>query len=242
MPDQEELRRYAAELESPVWRLSSKSHDPMTPAPRRYQGGSRFDDSAIGSPDDAEGFSVLYCAPSAKAVFLELLAGLRPEIDELRSLIRPVLAEVAERDIFSGTSIGVISKEWRDTWQLSVAKISLRYPVFDLTNPAAVQMIREQLAGVIYALGINDVDFGVVLGNDRRLTQAVSRWIWSMRDDDGQPLFSGIRYRSRFDPDRICLALYSDRFAVDGDFNTQPITLETPGFAEAASILRLQIS
>ena len=86
-----ELVRYAGDIETAVWRLSSSSHTPMTPAPRRYQGAGRFDDPTIGSTEDTEGFSVMYCADSAKVVFLEILAGLRPGIDELRSLVSPVV-------------------------------------------------------------------------------------------------------------------------------------------------------
>lgn len=80
-----------------------------------------------------------------------------------------------------------------------------------------------------------------MLGDNRDLTRAISRWLWTMTTDSGEPLFSGIRYRSRFDPDSACLALYQDRYQVDGDIDTQPITSDTPGFAEAASILRLEI-
>lgn len=91
-------------------------------------------------------------------------------------------------------------------------------------------------------MGLDDLDFGEVLGSNRILTQAISRWIWSMKSQAGEPLFSGIRYRSRFDPESICLALYQGRFSIDGDIHTQSITPQTPGLVEAANILRLSIA
>lgn len=98
------------------------------------------------------------------------------------------------------------------------------------------------MAPLLIAHGLDDLDFSHVLSDNRDLTRAISRWIWTMTEESEKLLFAGIRYRSRFDPECICLALYEGRFSVDGHIDIQPITPTTQGFAEAASILRLEIS
>lgn len=97
------------------------------------------------------------------------------------------------------------------------------------------------MALTLLALRIVDLDFSHVLSDNRDLTRAISRWLWSMTTNSGDPLFSGIRYRSRFDPESICLALYENRYSIDGEIDIQPITPETQGFAAAATTLRLEI-
>lgn len=137
---------------------------------------------------------------------------------------------------------GMITTDWREQFQLTSASVRTDAPVFDLTKAAAVQTLRTFMAPLLIVLGLDDLDFSHVLSDNRELTRAISRWIWSLKNDDGSSLFSGIRYRSRFDPECICLALYEGRFFVDGDIDIQAVSPKTPGFAEAAHILRLQIA
>lgn len=238
-----ELVRYAMDVPPTVWRVSLKRYPPLSLPPYSAQGDGRFDDPSEGEPPETDVYSVLYCATSAYTAFIEAMSGFRSRLGAIRELLSETVLVVDERDALSGlqSSSGVVTRDWRDAVQLTSGTIVTSVPVLDLTDAAAIQTLRAHLAPSLIALGLDDLDFSHVLGGNRDLTRAISRWIWSMESDAGEPLFSGIRYRSRFDPNCICLALYEDRYRIDGDVTVQPITSETPGFAEAASILRLEI-
>lgn len=240
-----EAQKFGLEISNPIWRLSRTRYAAFELPPLRSQGNGRFDDPSLVDEPDLASFGVLYCGETAYSSFVEMLSGLRNSLQSWSDIHQQIMMEVEMRDSLNleADSVGsVISREWREDWNLTSANVVPAAPVFDLASGAAVQFIREQLAVAILAFGLDDLDFGELLGSNRTLTQAISRWIWSMSNESGVPLFSGIRYRSRFDPECICLALYQDRFEVLGEIDIQPITPETPGFAEAASILRLKIS
>lgn len=213
----------------------------MSVPPRELQGFSRFDDPAIASADDGGGYATLYLAEDPVGAFLEVIYQFRPQLDDMRTFAASVVADVSDRDQLLNSPARV-NRAWIADSQLTGARLTSPHPVFDLASAGAVQTLREHFALSLIALGVDDLDFSQVLSNNRALTQAISRWVWSMMSEDGRPLFSGIRYRSRFDPECICLALYEDRYSIDGEVDVQPITSQTPGFAEAASILRLEIA
>jgi hypothetical protein len=237
----DEFSQSGVELRNPVWRVSDRRYEPMIPPPRSRQGLGRFDDLSIGARNDEEGFAVLYCAEHPKSAFIEILDQHRPRLDHLHTLITPLMLEAGEREQLL-REFGSVPRDWMDATQLTSVEMATSAPIFDLANPASVQLIRERLGFTVLALGLDDLDFSHVLGNNRDLTRAISHLIWAMTTESGQPLFSGIRYRSRFDPECICLALYENRYTIEGDIDVQPITPDTPGFAEAASILRLAIA
>lgn len=235
-----ELQRFGVEADSSIFRVGPTRFIPMSVPPRSLQGRGRFDDSTIESGNESDGYAVLYAATEIRAAFLEAMYQFRTPLSRLKEVANEMVLDTQERDSLFRYEC-TISGLWLSNVALYEAQLVLDTPLFDLANPTAIQLVREELAPVIYALGIDDLDFGAVLGSHRRLTQAISRWLWTLETDSGQPMFSGIRYRSRFDPECICLALYQDRYTVS-DIDTQPITPETPGFAEATSILRLKIA
>lgn len=243
MHPSDELVRYGVEVSKRVRRVSLKRYTPLSAPPAYAQVHGRFDDPLDADEHASDIYAVLYCATTPEAAFIEALGGLRAKLGILNDLLSNTLITTDERsaDADAQSNAGVVTKDWQSANQLTSGNIVTSASLFDLTSAAAVQTLRFHLAPSLIALGLEDLDFGDLLGTDRNLTQAISRWIWSMKTDGGEPLFSGIRYRSRFDPECICLALYEGRFSVDGDIDTQSITPETSGFAEAASILRLQI-
>ena len=238
MSNADETMAFAVEISDDLWRVSGRKFIPMVAPPRDVQGEGRFDDPA---PDSSAGYSVLYCAETPEAAFIEVLDLHRLRLDHFHMLTDPLMMEAGEREAMN-FDMGKVPQGWMATRQLTSSRIALNAPLFDLSKAGAVQLVRERLALTILALGEKDLDFSHVLSDNRELTRAISRWIWSMTTDAGEPLYSGIRYRSRFDPDCICIALYQDRFQVEGDILTRPITSETPGFAEATSTLRLTIA
>lgn len=235
------LLRFGVEQNAPIVRISSQHRQPMVAPPRHLQGRGRFDDPTIGAAKDQPGYSVLYAAIEPRAAYLEVLYRYRTPLTRLVEMANELVLDTHERDRLLGSS-GKLPADWLHHSVETRASVALSAPLFDLTNPEAVQSIRELFSLQIHGMGIDDLDFGTVLGGNRQFTQLLSRWLWTMTSDSGEPLFSGIRYRSRFDPECICLALYENRYSVDGDVEIQPITPETPGFAEAATTLRLEIA
>lgn len=237
-----EISRYGVESCKTLWRLSRRKYQAMNLPPRKAQGFGRFDDPALQVAYSEGEYGVLYLATDPKSAFMEALAGLRSNLKSRQSVLQGAIMDINDRNEFESESRGsasVVSTEWQDDWQLTGATITTMAPVFDLTDAAAVQFVRDRLAITLVSMGLTDLDFGHLLSDNRDLTRAISRWIWSLESEEGSPLFSGIRYRSRFDPECICIALYENRYTVDGDIGTQSISPETPGFAEAASALRL---
>lgn len=240
-----EATRHSVELPANLFRLSRKRYNGFELPPLWAQGDGRFDDPRLLEVPESAEFGVLYCGVTEYASFIEILAGQRGHLETWSDVRQQTIMDVQERDALDAdaeTTAHTVSKDWQNDWSLSSTFVSSSAPLFDLTSGSAVQYLREHLSLLILALGLTDLDFSHVLSDNRELTRAISRWIWSMTNDSGEPFFSGIRYRSRFDPDCVCIALYQDRFQVEGDILSQPIIPQTPGFAEAASTLRLSIA
>lgn len=234
---------FGVELRDDVWRVARNIHPPMQTPPRHLQRGGRFDDLVDDETDEIADFGVLYVGETPTSTFLETLHLYRRRLDTARNVADNIIVEAETRQSLLNAEemSGRVPNQWMDVRVLAHGRLVTGAPVFDLAKPAAVQAVRESLEPSLIALGLEDLDFSHVLGDNRDLTRAISRWIWSMESKAGQPLFAGIRYRSRFDPESICLALFEDRYNVDGDIDIQPITPETPGLNEAASVLRLEI-
>lgn len=245
MPKVDEILEFGVRLPPRVYRVSKSEYPPMHVPPKAVQGSGRFDNSRDNSGDEASVFSVLYCCETPTASFLESLATLRENITTIDEIPQTILMDIEEQldsNRLLSRARSAVSDRWKSERLLTSVRMESDVPLFDLANPGAIQLLRERMSLTLIYLKLSDLDFSHVFSDNRDLTRAISRWIWSLTNEDGDPLFSGIRYRSRFDPECICLALYEGRFSIDGDIATQPITSETPGLAEAASILRLQIA
>lgn len=229
---------YAVELQGRWWRVVSDRADDMSAPPREKQGHGRFDDPMILAETDRGGYAVLYAAVHPRTAFLEVLPQFRSQLEDLRAFAQHIVLDIEERDLLMEPTGGV-PRSWIRHSRLVSAKLRTDAPLFDLANPRTLQQLRAQLAPSLVAMGLDDLDFGHVLGSDRVLTGAIGRWVWSHMDESGRPSFSGIRYRSRWDPDALCVALYNNRFHADGEVRIEKIGFETSGFEEAMETLRL---
>lgn len=241
MPQDAESARFGVEIGLRIWRLAPRTYAPMDVPPRAVQGPGRFDDPSIETSDSVSGYAVFYCAESPVSPFLEVLARYRPSIEDLIGVRNDLVVDVEERDT-QRPDVRKAVEDWSRAWHMGSSDVLMYAPVIDLANPESVQFLRQRLALILHALGISDLDFGDMLGSNRQLTRAISYWVWSQIDTDGGPRFSGIRYRSRLDPDQTSLVLFEHRFELVGTPRVEAINTETPGFAEALQILRLQIS
>ena len=106
--------------------------------------------------------------------------------------------------------------------------------------------LRDALASTLNRLGFDELDLSALSGanpNSRRLTQACARHIYELTEDDGQPVFAGIRYRSRWGEQWECWAIFSDRLVhAPGTAPTsRPIPASEPDLVTCANLLGLRI-
>lgn len=236
--------RFGVEITTPLWRVGRREFRAFEAPPPGMQGQGRYDDTRSTS-DGSDRFRVLYCAASPEAAFLEALFRFRRNLPAVADVLSGPMIEVSERDDFREEfekKQGVITAAHRAGVTLQKANVTLAAPVFDLTSPSALQWLRGELALLLVSLGLDDLDFGDVLSQNRSLTRGISRWIRRQADQDGKAQYAGVRFRSRFDPDAICYALYADRFTVAGAIETCDLDHDAPGLAEALATLNLTLA
>jgi hypothetical protein len=220
------------------WRVA-KLIGPVVPSPRltwaeqreRYGSGNRFD-SAFGS------FRVTHFGSSLEACLGETLARFRPEPE--------VVAQIADewRDL-GFMEVGAIARSWRDERVAVLAQPDgsavSRWPepFVDIDSAESHQVLRESLAGPLKQLGYDDLDAGIVRGPDRFITRILSEWVWGQREEDGRPLFGGLRYASRLSTDWECWAVF-DRIPVV-EIRRVPITLDLTELASVAWLFGLSV-
>ena len=103
-----------------------------------------------------------------------------------------------------------------------------------------MQELREALAPLAISLDISDIDVAALCGPARILTQEIARYVYEQVDAAGQPMYSGLRYLSRYNTAWECWAIFTDRLA-HRVVGVDPIPATAPGLYDAARILRLRI-
>lgn len=197
-----------------VHRVYGEDRDPLAPPPwslaRARYGvlGGRFDDPGAqwGIPE-SERFRMLYFATERAAAIGESVAQFRPSP-------RTIAAVGARR--------GAVPREWRDQHELYSVPLDGGLRFVDIHTPEAVDRLRQALAPRAAELGIEDVDVGTLLGPERQLTQRAARHVYERFDRKGRPLFHGVRYLSRHNPEWECWAVFDTR---------APWSLEAPSDA-----------
>ncbi len=134
--------------------------------------------------------------------------------------------------------VGAIPRDWRD--RRSAVKVQLpEYMAYlDVDHPDTHQFLRQELALGLAALGHDDLNIGVVRGNDRRVTRLISQWAWSATGDNGA-IYHGLRYMSKIQNDWECWAVFDD--APLEVVDTMPITLDMPELIDIANRYGLRI-
>jgi hypothetical protein len=111
----------------------------------------------------------------------------------------------------------------------------------DVDAAQTLQVLRRVLASIAASLGVSDIDLGAIAGPNRRLTQEVVRYVYEQRDPTGEPLYGGIRYLSRLNPEWELWAIFADRIEHSPREVTESIRAEDPDLLEAASLLNLRV-
>ena len=74
-------------------------------------------------------------------------------------------------------------------------------------------------------LGVSSIDVSSITSGHRALTRACARYIYEQKYDNGSPVFTGIRYSSRFaSPENWeCWAMFDDRMSRSREGWARPI-------------------
>lgn len=123
---------------------------------------------------------------------------------------KPSLADMVKEDWRKFMAPGQIAAEWRDKRTKVHAILASTEVFLDAEALQTREYLRKALALGLSALGYEDLDVAVVRGQDRRVTRLIARWAYQQVDDQGQPLYAGVRYLSRLSSDWECWALFDD--------------------------------
>lgn len=129
---------------------------------------------------------MLYAATEAKGAFAETLARFRPT-----AAMRHFPAE----DQYM--AVGAIPAEWRNRRQLVEFSLDDPLPFLDVDDPRTHGFLTSQMAPLLQGLDIGTLDVPAVRGSNRYLTRAIAQWAYAASTEDGTPLYSGLRYKSK---------------------------------------------
>ncbi len=209
---------HPAELPDLVYRLG-RAPDPWEWPDWTY---SREDGTFGNRYDDPEGqYRVLYASTQRQATFRECLARFRPDL--------VVLAEVIQEDDKDAPPTrpaGHVKRSWLSRRLMGSATLIGIYCAIGHSD--SVQHLRYALAPRILHYGLTDVDAGDLRTRaPRRLTQEVSRYVFTQTAADGTAAFYGIEYASRlgdeltnwaiFEPNEPATLLHADITEEDAD-------------------------
>lgn len=239
--------------DTPVYRVA-RGADPFAPPPWEYADddgtfGNRFDDpgALVGIPE-SERFRTIYCATQRAAAFGETIARMRPSLELIAQLA--AVDDVVDDEPLVETLRGVVDPEdprrglvpsdWRLRRRVGVTHLDPSLRFVDLAAPQTMTHLRTALAKRAAELGIDDIDLSTITSRQRRFSQDCARYIYEQVDEAGNPLYAGIRYPSRLNPDWECWAIFDTRM-VHHPCPTETIHPDDTGLVEAAELLGLTI-
>jgi hypothetical protein len=237
-----------------VFRVAKRIHDPFEPKPWTLADengvfGDRFDDPRGNAVPQEERFQVIYCATTRAGAIGETVARVRPQLDEIPGLARvrdttddpepPNLHLFGLRDPVYPHR-GVLLANWRLERQLYCTKLDRKMRFVDIASADSIQYLRRELAETASRLGLQDFDLSTVTGPMRDMTRECARSVYEMTDGDGTPLYAGIRYVSRLNPEWECWAIFHDRMIHRPGF-PHTISPDDPDLIAIAKLFGLSI-
>ena len=178
--------------------------------------GNRFDD-----PQST--YRVLYASSARLGCFLETLARFRPDLTLLAEL-----GEIAGEDDF--LPLGTVPLVWLEKRRLGSAEVRGRYA--DIAASDWIALLRGRLARACLELGIGDFDAAALLASSRRLTQLVSREVYTRG-------FDGMVYRSKYGQELENWALFEP--VLLGAVRSFEIAADDPHLEAALRLHRLAL-
>lgn len=147
-----------------------------------------------GNRFDVPGGGVLYCCTEVEGCYRETLARLRPS---------PRAASLDEDSDNHFMRAGCVPASWRDARRVFTLALDNPAPFVDVEAPETRSYLDEALSFMI----TDNLDVSDVRGRDRLLTRAIAKWAYTQVDEDGDGIYSGIRYMSRHG-DYECWAVF----------------------------------
>lgn len=151
-----------------------------------------------GNRFDVAGGGVLYFGSTTEACFAETLARFRPT-----AAMRAIVADEDPGFVVCGG----VPQDWRAQRLLFSVEAIDPLPFVDVEHPQTHEYLTAAIAPQLDALGVTQLDVSSLRGPNRAITRAISTWIYAATDDDGTPMYSGIRYKSRLG-DHECWAVF----------------------------------
>lgn len=221
-----------------VWRVG-RDPDPLSAS--RSSGSSELSTPGTGNRFDSPTgeYGVRYFATSLEGCFGETLARFRadPKLAEL------IGSEWQERGFMS---VGDIPADWRQRRTAvhvrfppdgSNSKFPMGIQFLDIESIETREAMRADFAPLLAYYHYDDLDVAVVRGRDRRMTRYVSQWAFQQVDDEGRPLYAGIRYLSRLNSEWECWAVFDD--VQIEELNRRPILPQDPALKKIAKLYSL---
>lgn len=137
-----------------------------------------------GNRFDVVGGGVLYASTVLEGCYREVLARLRPA---------PAMADLDE-DGTRHMRAGNVAASWRENRRRFALGLPDALPFVDVEHEDTWNVPE---AAVAIPAGVSHLDVGHVRGPDRLLTRAIAAWVYAQTDEEGKPLYSGLRYLSR---------------------------------------------
>lgn len=189
--------------------------------------GNRFD-SYYGN------FSTNYFGTTLAACFAETISVFRPN----STLTRLVADEWQSQGWFRP---GVVPSHWRErrvVVRMGVGEARSFVDIDHHDTLAALNSDRKLLADLT-RYGISEIDLGTIAGNDRRPTRLIADHFHNMTDDDGRPLWGGIRYSSRLGAGWECWAVFERTAMIE--IERTRIDRAQPDLVAVAKIFGLEV-
>jgi hypothetical protein len=203
-----------------------------------WTGDNRFDDPDHRKGDPEPGlFRVIYCASSRAGAFGETIARFRKSL-RLLSQLREIEDDEPLDPELEG---GLLPEEWRLNRRIGASRLDESLKFADLEDPRAATLLRREMAPLLTQLGLDDLDFGDLMGRDRRVTQNAARCVYEAAGESGAPVFDGIRYVSRLNPGWELWAIFTDRMVHEPEDLYQTISRDDPDLRKAADILDIEV-
>ena len=145
--------------------------------------------TTMGNRYDVAGGGVLYFATNIEGCYAETLARFRPS---------PVVIAALDENEMGRLNVGSVPADWRLRREWVRAQCEQALPFLNVEDPATLAYLGRVLAKEFGALEVSQpLDVSLIRGSDRRVPRLVARWAYSQTDDEGAPMYSGIRYESK---------------------------------------------
>lgn len=227
--------------------LAGSPINPFNPAPWGSLFNGRFDDPRIEhGKDTGVCFRVVYCASQLVGAFGETIQDFVPGKDEAAKLFRdkPPLDPNLLRN--------KLTKDWAHNRWIGATILDPTLRFLDIIAPqsrnalAIQDEIHPHLRSLADALGIKDddpkkdrLDISAITGYSplhRNLTKHIALYAHSLTDNEGNPVFAGVRYVSHANTAWECWTVFYDRLSYSPPV-VRTFSNRTPELIEAADYL-----